>query len=485
MGSFTGKTTVHITSLEYGEAFWESHPFAVAFTTRSLAESLRQGNRNMVFVVPHGYKTRAEEDIAHLRALQTPTTASTVQVFETNGASLGALSAQMLADPALTTALQGTVLAAKEGGQKIKIAFFAPSERSHGIATLLGAPSDASGVELSALWGSKSKSRETFKEASVPHPEGFYHVHTTLSEVRASLALLLENTPSSVRAVAKMNDASYTAGDGFVHINMAALRALPSEVIRGERSLTASELENPSVKEGWRSLQSFEESLASRIHEGVVIEDWRTDVNTTFSPSGQGFIRADRDVKVRSTHVQILGGEEKTSYQGAVYPAPAGAHEKIAEEIQKVGAYLSAQGYRGPFGVDFIVTHTGEILATEINARRLGTTHPYTLAKQLTGTSRDSRTQQLTYADGAKVYYVNQWLRDDSIKSLSAEEAYATLRSAGLLWDAEKREGVALQISAGLPEGFVEITALATNPEKAQVLQAQAREALLKRSKLT
>lgn len=68
---------------------------------------------------------------------------------------------------------------------------------------------------------------------------------------------------------------------------------------------------------------------------------------------------------------QLLRGN---SYMGNLYPSKINnLHQKIILEVTiKVGNYLSKQGFRGLFGMDFLITKRGDCFPTDLNPRRQG-----------------------------------------------------------------------------------------------------------------
>ncbi len=77
-------------------------------------------------------------------------------------------------------------------------------------------------------------------------------------------------------------------------------------------------------------------------------------------------------------------------YAGSDYAAyrlvPEAARRKIEEATLKIGAWIAAAGYKGIYGVDFIV-HEGEPYALELNPRVLGTTQLMTELEQIESTA--------------------------------------------------------------------------------------------------
>lgn len=68
---------------------------------------------------------------------------------------------------------------------------------------------------------------------------------------------------------------------------------------------------------------------------------------------------------------QLLRGN---NYMGNIYPSQSSPlHKKIMETVTvKIGNYMSALGFRGMFGIDFLISKDGSCFPTDINPRRQG-----------------------------------------------------------------------------------------------------------------
>lgn len=59
---------------------------------------------------------------------------------------------------------------------------------------------------------------------------------------------------------------------------------------------------------------------------------------------------------------------------GNIYPSQASEEmkQKMEDMTKKMGDYLSTQGFRGMFGMDFLITSNGDCLPVDINPRHQG-----------------------------------------------------------------------------------------------------------------
>lgn len=89
------------------------------------------------------------------------------------------------------------------------------------------------------------------------------------------------------------------------------------------------------------------------------------------SPNTSAIIYGENKTELICIADQILRGNR---YMGNVYPSQAtDAHKKIMiDSTIKLGNYLSNQGFRGLFGLDFIINKKGDCFVTDLNPRRQG-----------------------------------------------------------------------------------------------------------------
>lgn len=93
--------------------------------------------------------------------------------------------------------------------------------------------------------------------------------------------------------------------------------------------------------------------------------------NIKVSPNVSAIVYGSRRTKIICVSDQILNGNV---YLGNIYPSKVS--EKVKREIIKVtkevGDYLSGLGFRGIFGLDFIVDSKNRIYTVDLNPRRQG-----------------------------------------------------------------------------------------------------------------
>lgn len=89
------------------------------------------------------------------------------------------------------------------------------------------------------------------------------------------------------------------------------------------------------------------------------------------SPNSNAIVVGENKTIVNCISDQLLRAQ---AYLGNIYPSEATLRQKeiIIEATEKVGNYLSRQGFRGIFGLDFIFNKKGEIFVTDLNPRRQG-----------------------------------------------------------------------------------------------------------------
>lgn len=100
--------------------------------------------------------------------------------------------------------------------------------------------------------------------------------------------------------------------------------------------------------------------LAARIFEKI-----------TWAPNVNAIVTGMEETKVLVVTDQILSGNR---YLGNIYPTsiPKKVHNQVLNITVKVGNYLSKKGYRGLFGLDFLVNSEGKLVVVDLNPRRQG-----------------------------------------------------------------------------------------------------------------
>ena len=285
------------------------------------------------------------------------------------------------------------------------------TEVERDLALALDIPLFGTAPELRSL-ATKSNGRRLLRDAGVPVPPGVEDVRT-VDEVLAAVRSL--EAPHGV--VAKLDDSG--SGDG----NVVLPAGLSNDEIRAR------------LPDWW-----VEALVAGGIVEHLV------SGSEVRSPSCQADITPTGDVLVLSTHEQRLGGPDGQVYQGCSFPADPAYAVDLARHTEAAGRALAAAGALGRFAVDFMAVRSAagwQLSALEINLRKGGTTHPYGLARLLTGGHYDPDRGELFDPEGRSHCYVStDNLLDPARLTRTPAEVRRRLIDAGLSYDGDRREGV-------------------------------------------
>ncbi len=109
-----------------------------------------------------------------------------------------------------------------------------------------------------------------------------------------------------------------------------------------------------------RNINSGGAFLVSDIFEGLVL-----------APNVNALVTADGRTEIVVITDQILRGNR---YLGNIFPSLMSSHhkDKIVEVTMKIGDFLAKQGYRGLFGLDFLINEKDDLAIVDLNPRRQG-----------------------------------------------------------------------------------------------------------------
>jgi hypothetical protein len=341
-----------------------------------------------------------------------------------------------------------------------------PLERR--LAVLLGIPLNGLDPTLNYL-GTKSGSRKIFREAGIPHPEGFEDLrHET--DVERALLELAHKRPGLARAVVKLNESF--SGEGN------ALFRYPSSVTPAAIRSAMRELEFAVPSESNESyFRKFERM-------GGVVEEF-IDAPFKRSPSAQLRTTPRAETVATSTHDQILGGPSGQIYLGCTFPAHDDYRKAIQEAGTAVGRALCRHNVVSRFGVDFLVwkdrpDDPWQMAALEINLRVLGTTHPYLALQFLTGGGLDADTGLFLSLSGrAKYYMATDNLRSGTYRGMLPEDLIDIVTNNGLHYSYRTESGVLFHLIGALSEwGKLGLTVIANSREEVNELYRRTLEVL-------
>ena len=212
------------------------------------------------------------------------------------------------------------------------LACFIVSDLEKELSVKLGIPVYGCDPDLHHL-GSKSGSREIFKQCKIPVPHGYEFLKDSNDIVHALIKLKKEN-PSLQKAVIKLNEGF--SGDGnavFSYSNLNPGRS-PESVIRSSLQHNLKPVANNLTTEIF--LEKFSQC------GGIAEEFLEGEIKT--SPSVQYRINPLGETEIISTHDQVLGGEGGQVYIGAYFPADNAYQKEIVQLGKKVAANLAGKG---------------------------------------------------------------------------------------------------------------------------------------------
>src|SRR5918997_4852623 len=317
-----------------------------------------------------------------------------------------------------------------------------PLERS--LAVKLNIPLYANDPQLSYL-GSKSGSREVFREAGVPMPDGFEHLRDE-QDVTEAVIELKRRHPEVRRVVIKLNEGFSGEGNAIFPCEDAPEG---EDLARWVRDELPRQIRFEASDETW-------EHYCHKFTEmGGIVESFVEGAEVR-SPSVQCRIDPLGETKIISTHDQVLGGPSGQIFLGSTFPADAEYSRDIQEAGWRVAEVLKQRGALGRFAIDFIsVKREGrwEHAAIEINLRKGGTTHPYLILRFLTDGVYDPD-DGLYCTPTAKpcYYYASDNLQSPDYKGLTPDDLVDISVDFGLHFDGATQQGVVFHLIGALSE---------------------------------
>ena len=195
-----------------------------------------------------------------------------------------------------------------------------------------------------AHFGTKSGCRELFARAGVPHPPGSSTSDPCRTRSTRSRALRA-GRPELAQLVMKLNEGVSGEGNAIVD-----LRGLPQPGAAEERQDIAARLEGMALEAADVTVGAYLGRLADR---GGIVEE-RITGRELRSPSVQLEITPAGEVRIVSTHDQLLGGPSGQSFLGCRFPADPAYARAITGIAAEVGRELAAAGVIGRSAIDFV-----------------------------------------------------------------------------------------------------------------------------------
>ncbi|OBF81225.1 hypothetical protein A5791_06180 [Mycobacterium sp. 852002-51163_SCH5372311] len=367
-------------------------------------------------------------------------------------ATRGSLAERVLMDPQILDRLDEE----RKQASAVELINWAPSAASDALALRLGVEPEEGPYEPSVRWGSKSGGKKALRIAGVFTSPGPSTIFRTGQDVEAVVKRMAQSTPRPRYLIIKLNDPSWGNAIGNAVIDCAKL-------LRDDISQAIEMIAQP-----------WEQFVQEIPRYGAIVEHYLT--GSVCSPSGQGYIDRHRNVLVLSTHDQYVIDDK---YSGCSYPASNDFASKVRDAVVRVGKTLSIRGVHGHYGVDFIGFHNGELIAMEINIRKVGPTHVFAYTSSLVA-SRAEEDGQLRVNHNPVNYVHRRLHKPDLLSGVDPRAAVEMLKSAGLHFNHETKQGVILHVLGALQTcGFVELTCVAYTSADAIALRQQVENVLL------
>jgi hypothetical protein len=315
-------------------------------------------------------------------------------------------------------------------------------ERS--LAVQLNVPLYGNDPELNYL-GTKSGSRQVFREAGISLPDGFENLRDA-GDIAEALVELKRRHPGLRRAAIKLDEGFSGEGNAVFPFDGAPESG---DLARWVRDELPRRIKFEAKEETW-------EHYCHKFAEmGGIVESW-VEGGEVRSPSVQCRITPLGEAAVVSTHDQVLGGPTGQIFLGSTFPADAAYSRDIMEAGQKVGKVLKERGALGRFAIDFISVKREEgweHAAIEINLRKGGTTHPYLILRFLTDGAYDP--DDGTYCTPTAkpcYYYASDNLQSPSYRGLTPDDLVDIAVDNGLHFDGASQQGVIFHLIGALSE---------------------------------
>lgn len=331
-----------------------------------------------------------------------------------------------------------------------------PSEQE--LAIRLGIPLFSCDPRLCHI-GTKTGGRQLFRAAAVPMVAGVEDLRTETAVVEA-LARLKAGHPDLDQAVVKLNDSFAGAGNAVFPYSGAPDDDLPGWI--------GGQLRSRLLIPG----DTWDSFLGKLRVMGAVVERYLA-TPAMRSPSAQLEIRPNGQVRILSTHDQILGGPTGQTFVGCAFPARAAYRSRVVDLALRTGRELAARGVIGQLSVDFLADEQepdDNVFALEVNLRMGGSTAPLMFLDGMLGGRYDDGSGEYRTPDGhPRCYVASDRIQIPRLRGLAPKNVLDTARRHGLDYDHDRRTGVAFYALGALAEfGKVGVIAVGRSPEEAR-----------------
>lgn len=391
-------------------------------------------------------------------------------MIDCNDRSLQPLTSKVLARPRLMERIRQEI----DDPKLAHLVCFNSTNLEKTLAVRLGIPLHATDPELSHL-GSKSGSRQLFREAGVDFPFGFEDLRTP-DDIARGLAAIKRREPGARRAVVKLNEGFSGEGNALFHFGDLDPGQPESDLAkRIHDALPGLKFEAP--QETWDGFSGKYAEMGGVV-EAFVEGDHKT------SPSVQCRVNAIGEAQVISTHDQVLGGPSGQVFLGATFPADDAYRLDIQGSGDRIARVMAEHGVIGRFGIDYVSVKDSsgrwKHMAIEVNLRKGGTTHPFLTLKFLTGGNYSISDGNFYSLQGKpKYYFATDTIQSDRYVGLRAEDLIDIAVYHGLHFHGPTERGVVFHLIGALSEfGKLGMVAIGDNLQQARFLYRQTLQVL-------
>ncbi len=294
--------------------------------------------------------------------------------------------------------------------------------------------------------GTKTGSRLIFKKLGIRLPAGIEALQDE-KDIAAALTQLKKNDPCLQKAVVKMNDGFSGEGNAIFYFN---------ELDAADESLEKQVAEKlPQYLKIVAERVSYRQYIDKFSSMGGIAEAF-IDSDRKASPSVQCRINPLGGTEIISTHDQLLGGESGQVFLGSSFPANREYTVEIAVIAKLVADELQKEGVLGRFSIDFVSVKqpTGwKHYAIEINLRKGGTTHPFTLLQFLTGGVFNWQQGVYTMPDGQnRCYFASDNVVNEKYKGLTPHDLIDIAMCNHIQYDGAMQSGVMFHMIGALSQ---------------------------------
>lgn len=355
------------------------------------------------------------------------------------------LTRQILGDPNLLNELKSHI--------KTDCAYLAPFHTTNEeclLAQSLEIPVFGIHPHLEYFHG-KSGNKKIFNEANIPTVDGLGDIRE-LKQLKMGIRHIWSRHPELEKIMLKLNQGVSGDGNACLRLPFSFSQFLKLNPESQEQCLTKLIEEIKFCSEKMTSAKYIES-----LKNGAVVEEFIAG-EIKDSPSCQGMIAPNGEVKIFSTHEQILD-ESGQRYLGCHFPCKSSYREKIMYYTRRVGQVLAKKGVLGFFGVDYVVSEE-KIYAIEINIRQGGTTHPFQMTSKITNSHLCPETHVLRDVNQQPYCYRSfDNYTHPGLSEVTADILLTYMRAENLLFSQEKKSGVVFYLLNALDEynklGFV------------------------------